>query len=141
MPRGYELFEHTADIGALVRAATLPRLFENASRALFDLMCDRRRVRPRRRLRVGVEGTGLEDLLVCWLNQLLYLHETGPWLFARAEVTRVDATRCRARGAVLGEPFDRSRHVLIREVKAVTYHQVRLVRGRSAWRVRLVFDV
>jgi len=45
------------------------------------------------------------------------------------------------RKAARGETIDRARHRLRREIKAVTYHQIRLVRGRSAWRVRLVFDV
>lgn len=141
MPAGYEFFEHTADVGAVVRGATLPRLFENASRALFDLICDRRTVRPRRRLRIEVEGSGLEDLLVRWLSELLYRHETRGWLFTSFKVGRVDRAGTRARGVAIGEPLDPARHHVQREVKAVTYHQIRLVRGRGAWRVRLVFDI
>lgn len=141
MARGYEFFEHTADVGALVRGRTLARLFENASRALFDLICDRRTVRPRRRVRLAVQGSGLEDLLVRWLSELLYRHETEGLLFSAFRVERVDRATLRARGVALGEPLDRSRHALGSEVKAVTYHQMRIVRGRSAWSVRIVFDI
>ncbi len=141
MPRGYEYFEHTADAGAVVRGATLPRLFENASRALFDLICDRRAVRPRRIVRLAVRGSSLEDLLVRWLSELLYRLETEDTLFTSFTVARVDRRLLRARGSARGERIDRSRHRLRREIKAVTYHQIEFVRGRSAWRVRLVFDV
>ncbi len=141
MPAGYEFFEHTADIGAVVRGATLPRLFENASRALLDLICDRRTVRPRRAVRIAVAGLSLEDLLVRWLSELLYRLETEDMVFTSFKVERVDRLLFRARGAARGETIDRTRHRLRREIKAVTYHQIRLVRGRSAWRVRLVFDV
>ena len=141
MPAGYEFFEHTADAGAVVRGATLPRLFENASRALFDLICDRRTVRPRRSVRIAVTGSSLEDLLVRWLSELLYQQETRGLVFSSFRVERVDRGRLRARGTARGEPIDRARHRLRREIKAVTYHQIRLVRGRSAWRVRIVFDV
>lgn len=141
MSRGYEFFDHTADIGAIIRGSTLSRLFENASRALFDLTTERRLVRPRRRLLVAVEGDGMEDLLVRWLTELLYLQGTGNWVFTRAEMDRVDSRRHRARGRVYGEPFDPTRHGEVREVKAVTYHQLRIIRGRSAWRVRVIFDV
>jgi len=141
VPRGYEFFEHTADVGVVVRGGTLPRLFENASRALFDLVCDRRAVRPRRSVRVAVQGSSLEDLLVRWLSELLYLLDTEDMLFASFTLARVDRTLFRARGRARGERIDRSRHRLKREIKAVTYHQIQLVRGRSAWRVRLVFDV
>ena len=141
MPAGYEFFEHTADVGAVVRGATLPRLFENAARALFDLLCDRRTVRPRRTVRIVVQGSSLEDLLVRWLSELLYRLETEDLVFSSFKVERVDRLRFRARGRARGETIDRARHRLRREIKAVTYHQIRLVRGRSAWRVRLVFDV
>ena len=139
--RGYEFFEHTADVGAVVRGVTLPRLFENAARALFDLICDRRTVRPHRAVRVAVHGASLEDLLVRWLSELLFRLETDDMLFSTFSVDRVDRALLRARGTARGESIDRTRHALRREVKAVTYHQIRLVRGRSAWRVRIVFDV
>jgi SHS2 domain-containing protein len=141
MPRGYEFFEHTADAGAVVRGATLPRLFENASLAMLDLLCDRRTVRPLRRLRIAVTGTSLENLLVRWLTELLVRVETGRWLFSKFRVERVDRGGARARGLAWGEPIDRRRHRLGREIKAITYHQLAIVRGRSAWRVRIVFDL
>src|SRR6266850_4167068 len=141
MPAGYEFFEHTADAGAVVRGATLPRLFEHAACALFDLACDRRTVRPRRAVRIAVEGSSLEDLLVRWLSELLYRLETDDVLFTSFAVERVNRTLLRATGRARGETIDRTRHVLRHEVKAVTYHQIRLVRGRSAWRVRIVFDI
>ena len=141
MARGYEFFEHTADAGAVVRGATLPRLFENASLALFDLICDRRAIRPRRSVRIAVSGSSLEDLLVRWLSELLYRLETEDVLFTSFAVARVDRVLLQARGSARGERIDRSRHKLKREIKAVTYHQIELVRGRSAWRVRLVFDI
>ena len=139
--RGYEFFEHTADVGAVVRGATLPRLFENAARAMFDLICDRRTVRPRRAVRIVVRGESLEDLLVRWLSELLFRLETQGLLFTSFAVERVDRTLLLARGVARGETIDRSRHALRHEIKAVTYHQIRLIRGRSAWRVRIVFDV
>ena len=141
MPAGYEFFEHTADVGAVVRGVTLPRLFENASKAMCDVICDRRAVRPRRAVRILVRGSSLEDLLVRWLSELLFRLETEGMLFTSFAVERVDRAQLLARGTARGETLDRARHALRREVKAVTYHQIRLVRGRSAWRVRIVFDV
>ncbi len=139
--RGYDFFEHTADVGAVVRGATLPRLFENAAHAMFDLICDRRTVRPRRAVRIVVRGASLEDLLVRWLSELLFRLETQGILFTAFAVERVDRSMLRARGVARGEKIDRARHALRREIKAVTYHQIKLIRGRSAWRVRIVFDV
>jgi SHS2 domain-containing protein len=141
VPAGYEFFAHTADAGAVVRGATLPRLFENAARAMFDLVTDRRGVRPRRSIAISVAGSSLDDLLVRWLQELLYLHQSGGWLFTSFALARIDRRRFRARARARGEQLDPSRHILRREIKAVTYHGLRLVRGRSAWRVRIVFDI
>ncbi len=137
----YRFVEHTADVAASISAATLPRLFANASCALADLICDRRTVRPAGRLAVQVRGSGPEDLLVRWLSELLYLHESRGFVFARFVLDRVDRRTLTARGAAAGEPFDPSRHRLLREVKAVTYHQIRMRRAGGRWRVRVVFDV
>ena len=113
----------------------------NASRALLEVTGDPRRVRPLRRRILRAEGVSLEDLLVRWLSELLHRQQTRGWLVSTVEVDRVDRTRFRATGRILGEPYNPARHVRRREVKAVTYHQLRLVRGRSAWRARIVLDV
>jgi protein archease len=141
VPRGYEFFDHTADIGAAVRGPTLPRLFENASCALFGLTCDRRTVRPGRGVALQAAGSSLEDLLVRWLSELLHLQHSGGWVFSSCVVAGVDRSRLRARGRARGERFDPSRHRIRREVKAITYHRIRLTRLGGAWRVRIVFDV
>jgi len=135
------MFDHTADVGAAVRGRTLGRLFENASLALLDLLCDRTSIAPRRRQRVRVRGASLEDLLVRWLSEILYRHEAFGWRLRSCVVERVDRRRLTATGVALGEPHDAARHHLRREVKAVTYHQMRLRRAGGWWRVRIVFDV
>ena len=141
MTRGYRFFDHTADVGVAVRAATLRGLFGSAAQALFDLMCDPKTVRPRRRRRITVSGSSAEDLLVRWLSEIVYLHETRHWVFSSCALQRVDRAACTAVGEVRGEPFDADRHRAGREVKAVTYHQIGLSRRRGLWRVRIVFDV
>lgn len=141
MSRGYRFFDHTADVGAAIRAATLRGLFGSAAEALFDLLCDPNTVRPRRRRRVAVRGSSLEDLLVRWLSEIVYLNETRHWVFSSCALHRVDRAACTAIGEVRGEPYDAGRHRAGREVKAVTYHQIGLSRSRGMWRVRIVFDV
>jgi len=139
--RGYRFFDHTADVGVAVRAATLRGLFGSASGALFELLCDPSTVRPRRRRRIAVRGASAEDLLVRWLSEIVYLHETRHWVFSSCALRRIDRDACTAVGEVRGEPFDAGRHRAGREVKAVTYHQIGLSRSRGMWHVRIVFDV
>ena len=124
-----------------VAGATLPRLFERSGAALFDLVTDRALVRPRRRVAVAARGQTLEDLLVRFLSELLYLQEVRQWRFRSCRVIRVDRDRLIARAQAVGERFDPERHPRRREVKAITYHDLALRRRAGAWRVRFVVDV
>jgi len=137
----YRVFAHTADVGARVSGRTVRQLFEHAALALLDLAGDRAAVRPRRRVAIAVEGTSLEDLLVRWLSEILFLQEIRGWRVHAGRVDRLDRRRLCLRGAALGEPFDARRHRRGREVKAVTHHRLRLVRRGGRWSVSIVFDV
>ena len=137
----YRFLSHTADMAVAVRAATLPALFGHAAAALFDLTTDRRSVWPRRRARVVAEGLTLENLLVRFLSELLYLQEVKGWRFRTCRVTSLDRRGGRLRAVAAGEAFDPARHPRRREVKAITYHQLAVRRRAGLWRVRFVVDV
>jgi SHS2 domain-containing protein len=124
-----------------VRGATLRSLFGNAAAALFDLTTDRVCVRPRRRARFEARGITLENLLVRFLSELLYLQEVGGWRFRACRVTSLDRRGCGVAAVATGEPFDPDRHPRRREVKAITYHKIAVRRRAGAWHVRLVLDV
>jgi SHS2 domain-containing protein len=72
-PEIYQPLSHTGDLGMLVYGRDLPELFAHAAWAMFDLMSDATTMRPQQTVTVSVEATDLEDLLVRWLNELLYL--------------------------------------------------------------------
>jgi SHS2 domain-containing protein len=136
----YRLLDHTGDIAILIGAPTLPGIYDAATRALFDVILDVRTVEPRERIAIRVEGAvDAEDLLVRYLSELLYLHDTAGWLFRGAEVVEVGAAALVAHA--LGEAFDPARHEIQREVKAVTYHQLLLSEDREGWSARVVLDL
>ena len=140
-PRPYRYLPHTADVLVAVQGATLRRLFENAGAALFDLITDRTKVRPRESVKVEASGLDRENLLVRFLSELLYLQDTRGWRFRFCRVTAFDREAFTVRAVAHGEPFDPGRHPRRREVKAITYHQVHIARSGGRWRVRLVMDV
>ena len=136
----YRLLDHTGDIGLLVGAATLPALYDAATRALFDVILDVRTVEPRERVEVRVEGAvDAEDLLVRYLSELLFLHDTANWVFRGAEVGELGTGAVVARA--VGEAFDPARHEIQRQVKAVTYHRLLLSEDREGWSARVFLDL
>jgi SHS2 domain-containing protein len=140
-PKPYRYLPHTADVLVAVQGATLKRLFENAGAALFDLITDRSTVRARERIKVEASGLDRENLLVRFLSELLYLQDTRGWRFRYCRITSLDRVAFTVRAVAHGEAFDPAHHPRRREVKAITYHQIRIGRCLGLWRVRLVLDV
>ncbi len=134
---GFELLEHTADVGLRARGATLEEAFEQATLGLAEVLGARR---PGRGDTVAVEVTAGDPgaLLVDWLNEVLWLHETrGHAAIAAVRVEGVGGDR--AAGSVTfsstGPPADGT------FVKAVTYHRLRVGRDADGWLVEVYLDV
>lgn len=135
----YELFEHTADLGLRVRAADLNTLFVEAAQALFSAVVpDLATVHPRDRLDIKLSGDDLGYLLFDWLNELLFRFDTEHRLFSRFAV---EVTGTGMSGQAWGEPLDRSRHDLDHEVKAITYHHLRVEQAADGWLAEVIVDI
>lgn len=135
----YETFEHTADLGLRVRAADLNTLFAEAAQALFaTVVDDLGTVQPRQRLDVQLAADDREYLLFDWLRELLYHFDVEHLLLSRFEV-RVSDTGLT--GTAWGEPLDRSRHALSHEVKAITYHGLRVEQTADGWLAEVIVDI
>ena len=135
----YELFEHTADLGLRATAPDLETLFADAAACLFSAIVeDLASVRPVQEVRVELTGDDREYLLFDWLKELLYRFDADHLLFGRFEV------RVRADGLIgtaWGEPFDPARHVLDHEVKAITYHELKVEQVEDGWLAEVVVDI
>lgn len=135
----FKILDHTADIGLIVYGEDLKSLFENAGKALFHLITDLRKVRRRIERRIEIGKEEFERLMVDWLNELLYLHDTENLLFKGFKVESIGEDGLRAR--VKGEPFQEGVHVIKTGVKAVTYHQILVGKENGRWKARIIFDL
>jgi SHS2 domain-containing protein len=135
----YELFEHTADLGLRAEAADLDGLFAEIALALLAAIVeDPGAVRPVIDVRIEIEGADREYLLFDWLKELLHRFEDAQMLFSRFEVKIRDS----GLGAtVWGEPFDPDRHALGHEVKAITYHELKVVSTADGWLAEVIVDI
>ena len=135
----FETFEHTADLGLRSRAADLDTLFAEAAQALFSVLVeDLATVRPTQQVDVRIAGDERDLLLFDWLKELLYRFDAEHLLFSRFDVNvREDGLSATA----WGEPLDRSRHVLDHEVKAITYHGLRVETVEGGWEAEVIVDI
>ncbi len=138
MEKRFEVIDHTADIGIAAYGADLKEAFANAAYALFSLMVDLDNVADAVCSEAEVTAENREDLLVAWLNELIYLFEVENVLFARFEIDELSETRLRA--SCYGEKIDPERHKIKMAVKAATYHMLKIEEERG-YRVQVLFDI
>jgi SHS2 domain-containing protein len=134
---GFELLEHTADVGIRARGATLEEVFEQATLGLAEVLGA---WRPDGGEEVAVEVTAGDPgaLLVDWLSEVLWEHETrGHAPIAGVRVERVAGER--AAGAVAFSSTDPPAEGTF--VKAVTYHRLRVGRDAGGWVADVFLDV
>src|SRR4029077_6947328 len=135
----YETFEHTADLGLRVRAPDLSTLFVEAAQALFSAVVeDLGTVQPIVKLEIQLEGEDREYLLFDWLNELLFRFDTQHLLFSQFEVKVHDGGPS---GSAWVEPPDPARHALDHEVKAITYHGLRVEQTPDGWLAEVIVDI
>jgi SHS2 domain-containing protein len=135
----YETFDHTADLGLRIRAVDLDTLFTEAASALFAAIVDGlEHIQFVRSLEVERTADDLELLLFDWLNELLYRFDAEHWVFGRFQV-HVDGLSLKANA--WGEPLDPERHPLLHEVKAITYHGLRVERADDGWLAEVIVDI
>lgn len=135
----YETFEHTADLGLRVRARNLNTLFAEAATALFAVLVDDlSAVEPRERIDLTIEGDDRAYLLFDWLRELLYRFDAEHRLFARFDV---QVSETGLEGHAWGEPLDRDRHTLAHEVKAITYHGLKVEQAEEGWLAEVIVDI
>ena len=138
----YRLIEHTADLAIEVTAASLEQLFSECLRAQTDCMTRLERVEAKQTRKISIVAPDLSRLLVDFLTEAIYLHETEGLVLSAAEVAikEVDSKWCLL-GSVGGEEFELSRHGLKTLLKAVTYHQISIERRCGQWTAQVIFDI
>ena len=139
---GYTFIDHTADVAADLSGRSPAELFTAAAQALTDTITDLSAVQPAVTQSVTLDSDALDDLLVDWLNELLYRFEVQNMLVSDASVTlRDDRGRWHLAATIAGDAFDPAKHAARVLVKSATYHGLHIVHEQGTWRARIVFDI
>jgi SHS2 domain-containing protein len=135
----YETFPHTADLGLRIQAEGFHALLAEAGRALFaTLVANLDEVQLVGQKEFRIEGDDQEYLFFDWLNELLYTYQTDRLVLAEFN-THVVPEGLRA--ACRGEPLDLSRHQPDHDIKAITYHGLKVVETDGGWLAEVIVDI
>ncbi|MGH7807926.1 MAG: archease [Thermodesulfobacteriota bacterium] len=135
----YEILDHTADVCVRVYGKSFNELIKNAAYAMMDLVTDREKIKTSKQIEIRAEGQTKEELLVHWLQEILFLHQTKKMVFRDFEVNMISKTTIK--GKALGEQIDLEKHELFSDIKAVTYHNLKVESLDDRLKVEIVFDI
>jgi SHS2 domain-containing protein len=135
----YEQFPHTADIGVRVFGKGLKELFENAAFAMFDIIADLEGLAGDEIEELRLSASDDEELLVSWLDELLYRFCTKQIIFYKFDVIELGGGKLTARA--MGRPVGANRNRLKTEIKAATYSGLKISKSGEVYSVEIIFDV
>ena len=134
---GYKILEHTADVGLLAEAGSLEEVFVEATRGMAEIAGV---WQPGRgdEIVISTEGGDLGSILVDWLGEVLYVHDSQNYAIRSVNVSSVSQQG--ARGRIEVAPLDANPDEGV-QIKAVTYHQLEVVNEDGRWTARVFFDI
>lgn len=136
----FEYFEHTADIGMRVTAASFEELLETAAQGYARLVApELESIEVSEHCSFDVAAAEPALVLFDLLNELLYLFETRRLVMRAIRVTTTAMLACHA--DCDAAQFDPNRHASGQEVKAITYHALFVELSGDRWRAQVIFDI
>ncbi len=140
MHKTFQIVDHTADIAVRASGRDLPATFCNAAKGMFSLITDLRKVRVSEKMVIDLTARDLPELLVEWLNELLFHFDSRQLLFKNFVITELKSTGLKAE--CWGEKVDKTRHELKRGIKAATFHRLKIGPAKfGLYEVTVILDI
>jgi SHS2 domain-containing protein len=125
--------------GFEVWGKTKEQVFESAGKAFFNIMWHIDTQQQNEPETIEVTGNDLEELLVNFLEEFLYLYDAKGLVCTGIEIESISADKVRAK--VWLQKFNDAGDQELLGVKAVTYHQLFIGRKNDSWTARIFLDI
>ena len=136
----YSLLDHTGDTGLLLRAPSLPELFRQAAHGFYTVLLETpSAVTSTDEWEIKLEEDDVDTLLVSWLSELNYHFSVLGKVYREYEL-QISGKQLQAR--LHGTEFDPDRHQVLREIKAITFHQLEVRQTVDQnWTAQVILDI
>ena len=139
----FELIEHTADVGIKARGSTLTELFENAAKGMFAIIaregCNAQGSKVKKNIELDNNRDNFEEILVSWLSELLYIFNREKIYFNDFKISSLNYNSIKAEAN--GVNLDLYQSSLYTEIKAVTFHNLKINEDVDGFSCTIIFDV
>ncbi len=163
MSKKYEPLDISGDVGLKAYGKTVDEVFINAAVGMYSLITNINLVEEKKSIDLVIESSSIENLLVSWLNELIFHFDTYGFIGKRISITEItpsltlpsgkrgldkretnELPRTQAymlKAAISGEDFDTSRHESRLLIKAATYHRLRIEKINDIYEAEVIFDI
>ncbi len=136
---GFELIDHTADVGIHAWGDSIEEAFKEAALGMFSLIGDTGKCERKGEMIVVVDNEEWDGLLVDWLSELLYAFDAEHVFLCDFDVKIEKKEKLNLIARAFGETYVPKKHGMHMEIKAVTYHMLKVDPERAE--IRVLFDI
>ena len=137
--RPYELIDHTADVGVRAFGRTLEELFRNAAVGMFEIIAELDSIGTAESRKIQLTAENAEDLYLLWHQELLFRSAVDHVVYKEFSFDGISESKLTA--TLRGEKFNPDKQVLKKEIKAVTYHELKVQKTKEGWVGAVIFDI
>ena len=139
MLKNYKVLEHTADIGIRIKSFSLKGLFKNAGLAIAGISVEKQKKQnpEKHKIVITQKAANAEELFINWLNELLSVSAAEGLIFEDIKIDQINEKFVDA----IAVGTDIRNYKMNIEIKAATYHQLKVKKSGSIWEAEVIFDV
>jgi len=137
----YRFLNHTADAQFQAYGNSLEEAFQNAAEAMASLMWSVKKIKPRIQRKINARGRDEKQLLLNFLEEILYLLELEDFLFHSVEDIGIkkEKTGYHLKASFLGDKFS-DEYEIFGMIKAVTYNDM-IIKKNDHYMIQVVVDM
>lgn len=117
----------------------LAGLLNQASLALFEVVCQIKKVKPKKAIQLKLEAKNESELVHNWLDLLLSESDANEMFFSKFSIKVTKGKKLTATGKASGEPYSRAKSGTV--VKGVTYYKFKVRKTKNGYKAIVVIDI
>lgn len=143
----YRYLEHSTDAIVQAHGSSLEELFENSAMGLVNIMFDIDKVENRQSETIIASDENLENLLFDWLEKVLLKILIEQIVLSRFSIeisekyTNLAEKKYLLKARAGGEKVSYGKHNYKIEIKAITYHELKIQRIDSSYVATFLVDL
>ena len=138
----FEFIDHTADLAVKVYGKTPEEIFESAVIAWLKSTLNTNPSSGKEKKKLRLKADSLEELLVEFLAEINFFLLVRHWVttaVAQLHLTEKNG-KWEINAILKGEMFDFLKHRISAEIKAVTFHQMKIEKIQDLYQTTIIFD-